>query len=117
MSSLGAEKGGFVGKVVGKSSEFVGDAAVRKITSTLPADHYLSDVCDLVAWMDASYVHRPDYKKLMGLTALAYEDAGTYYHRCLMEKAEERRAAGTLPPAADVPADSPPHADADAPAD
>ena len=48
--------------------------------------------------MDASYVHRNDYRELMLLATSAYPDFGKTYRECLVNDAKARLESGTAPP-------------------
>ncbi len=102
VKTLAKQLPGRDGKLAQKATEvgteMVGNAVSSKITENLPADHYFDSACDLVVWMDAAYVHRPDYQAIVATAKQAYPEVGTDYRQCLMEKARERGEAGLEAP-------------------
>ncbi|HCH66407.1 MAG TPA: hypothetical protein DFR83_26625 [Deltaproteobacteria bacterium] len=96
--SVVGDQNGLLGRASEKGAELAGGLVEQKITSKLPGDHYFDTACEMVAWVDASYSHRPDYKQLVHAMGLAYKSAAAGYHRCLVEQAAERRASGIEAP-------------------
>lgn len=100
-TKAGLEKvvgGGKVGHTVAETGgALVGGVTERAIVKDLPADYFFGDLCSAVAWTDAAYAHRADYRDIVRAMTAAYPELNDGYGACLIEAAATRSSSGVKP--------------------